>query len=1094
MTTLTDYRAYYEVLERVDEVQARLRRLRIAEGIFALLAVACAAMLLATLAQGYLRFGPAGRLALLLVAGLTAGFAFWRTILTALRDDLNEKQVARYLEMHLPELGNSLINTILLAERADEWSPVLVERALGEAAAAAHGVDLTAALSPRRAKRRAVAAAAAGFLLGVFVVAEPGRFFSAAMQVLLPFSKVPSVGNVQILSVRPGNIVLAQGEPLEIEAVIADPKGRLYEGFFEWTEPAFAEAAAGGEVLRKPLLRDAARPDRFTYRIPQVLRSFDYRLNVGGTETRFFTVTLRRPPLIERIDLAYTYPDYTGLAPQTLSSTGGDIQCPIGTAVAMTLRLSAPAEAASLLFAGGPILKCLPSEDGRALSAHFTVLRNDTYQVRFGGRTPDGAAVAYRVVALEDPPPTIQWTIPARDLAAAPGDSVKLSLKAADRYGLGEVRLLAQSDTDPAPAVVAAWNSFADPKEAILDYAFPVEAARYPRGRSITYWAEAADRRTYQGGDTPKGPNVTTSAKFKILVEDPKAVAESKLEALSRLFDRLRQILAREELARQATDAVAGLEALEAIRAAGSDVAQVQRTIRRDTSAVVAEVTFDADTMPLRETLEVLAANEMTSAVTRADAVAALEDAARLPALGRALAADQDVILAVLRRILDIVPKLTDAVRDAEKRLAPSDLPPDTLAQLKALRDRLKEFMDEQKKVIEASQELAKRPVDDFQDADQRALDELKAVEDRWDAFLTETVADFSKIPAVDASNPTLLKELIEVKTDVEMAAGALARKAVEIAVPLEELGMEGAEEIVENLERWLPDTPDRERWKQEESTAEMEVPHAELPAQLEDLVGQLFEQEEDLFEDMEDTTSGAADSPDKGAGWDAMDGPISSFTAKGITGNRLPNSSEISGRSGEGRSGKASGEFVEEEAAGKGGRRTPTRLAPDAFSQGEVKDSSRESTGGATGGGKVSGGGGEGLEGPVPPELQRRMGNLAGRQAQLRNKADGVNAALRISHYESFTLDEAVDGMRRVQRDLLAGRYRSALRQKDVILDNLRGTRMLVSGELRIRRDTGASIPDEVRQGVFDALEKPMPRGYETYLKRYYERLTETP
>ncbi|HUU31206.1 MAG TPA: hypothetical protein VMY69_03805, partial [Phycisphaerae bacterium] len=896
------------------------------------------------------------------------------------------------------------------------------------------------------------------------------------------------VGDVRFLSVRPGNVVLARDEPLEIEAVIADPKGRLYEGFIEWT------GAAGGEVVRKPLLRDAAQPERFTYRIPQVLRPFDYRLNVGGTETLGFKVTIRRTPLIERIDLAYTYPDYTGLAPQTVCSTGGDVQGPIGTGVAMTIRLSAPAEAASLLFAGGTVLKCLPSEDGRALSAHFTILQNDTYQVRFGGRTPDGAAVAYRVVALDDPPPTIQWTIPARDVTAAPGDSVKLSLKAAHRYGLGEVRLLAQSDTESNPAVVAAWKSFADPKEAILDHAFLVDPGRDPLGRRITYWAEASDRRTYQGGDSPKGPNVAASAKFKILVEDSEAVAKAKLEALSRLLDRLRRILTQQEQARKAADTVTGLKVLAAIRAAGSEVAQTQRTIRQATAAVVAEVTFDADTMPLRETLEVLAANEMTSAVTRAGAVAGLADAARLPALGRALAADQDAILAVLRRILDIVPKLADAVRDAEKRLAPSDLPPETLAQLKALRDRLKEFMDEQKKVIEASQELAKRPVDDFQDADQRALDELKAVEDRWDAFLTETIADFSKIPALDASNPTLLKELIEVKTDVEMAAGALARKAVEIAVPLEELGMEGAEEIVENLERWLPDTPDRERWSQEESTAETEIPHAELPAQLEDLVGQLLEQEEDLFEDMEDTTSGAADSPDKGAGWDAMDGPISSFTAKGVTGNHLPNSSEISGRSGEGRSGKASGEFVEEEAAGKGGRRTPTRLAPDAFSQGEIKDSSRESTGGATGGGKVSGGGGEGLEGPVPLELQRRMGNLAGRQAQLRNKAEGVKAALRVSNYESFTLDEAIDGMRRVQRDLLAGRYRSALRQKDVVLDNLRGTRMLLSGELRIRRDTGASIPDEVRQGVFDALEKPMPRGYETYLKRYYERLTETP
>ena len=41
--------------------------------------------------------------------------------------------------------------------------------------------------------------------------------------------------------------------------------------------------------------------------------------------------------------------------------------------------------------------------------------------------------------------------------------------------------------------------------------------------------------------------------------------------------------------------------------------------------------------------------------------------------------------------------------------------------------------------------------------------------------------------------------------------------------------------------------------------------------------LGDLMEQEEDLFEDAEDTSSGWADSIDKGAGWGTADGPITS-------------------------------------------------------------------------------------------------------------------------------------------------------------------------------------------------------------------------
>ena len=129
-----------------------------------------------------------------------------------------------------------------------------------------------------------------------------------------------------------------------------------------------------------------------------------------------------------------------------------------------------------------------------------------------------------------------------------------------------------------------------------------------------------------------------------------------------------------------------------------------------------------------------------------------------------------------------------------------------------------------------------------------------------------------------------MAKELVEIQTELKMAEDALLKKSADIAVPLEQLGYEMAEEMKTNLEKWLPDTPDREKWSQEESLTDKdkEAPMAELPGELEDLVGDLMEEEEDLFDEMEDVSSSAADSLDKGAGWDAMDGPISNMTRQG--------------------------------------------------------------------------------------------------------------------------------------------------------------------------------------------------------------------
>ena len=72
----------------------------------------------------------------------------------------------------------------------------------------------------------------------------------------------------------------------------------------------------------------------------------------------------------------------------------------------------------------------------------------------------------------------------------------------------------------------------------------------------------------------------------------------------------------------------------------------------------------------------------------------------------------------------------------------------------------------------------------------------------------------------------------------------------------------EMAKEITCNLEKWLPEGPDRERWSQEEplTDAMKEAPLAELPRTLQDQVGNLMEEEKDLFDEMEDVSTSWAD------------------------------------------------------------------------------------------------------------------------------------------------------------------------------------------------------------------------------------------
>jgi len=530
--------------------------------------------------------------------------------------------------------------------------------------------------------------------------------------------------------------------------------------------------------------------------------------------------------------------------------------------------------------------------------------------------------------------------------------------------------------------------------------------------------------------------------------------------------------------------------------ALADEVRAHQVDIQKNTLALVQklEKTEKEAGKVIKRILNNLAYGEMLEAVKQADGVFKCKTLDAFVKEGKQLGAMQDRIIATLRKLLDVTRQAqAETLAEAKKRPG-GDLPEDTRQKLEEARNKLDEFLEQQKRVIEATENLAKKPVEDFSAEDEEMLKKLANAEDDLSKFMKELHSDLSKVPEQDFANSSLLKEALEIQTELKMAKDALTKKCADIAVPIEQLGYEMAEEIKTNMEKWLPDKPDRERWSQEEaiSDANKEAPMAELMGELEDLIGELAEEEEDLFDEMEDVSSSAADSLDKGAGWDALDGPISDMGAKGVTGNQLPNTSEMAGRSGEGRTGKSSGEFVGDEAVGKGGRKTPSRLTPDAYEKGVVKDHSKDPVGGATGGGKESGQGGEGLEGPGRRSPgKRELQRLAGKQAALRNKAEGIELQFQVANFHHTDLGKLIDLMVQVERDLKAGRYQNALRRRKVMLKGLGDVKQYVEGEFEVRQDTTTNLPTDIQKDLLGSMQDPSPAGWEEMNRQYFERLS---
>jgi hypothetical protein len=1059
--------------ERLGIIRDRWRSSRVIAGATLLIAIFCLVVLLLAGAEALVYFSGSVRWVLLGASLLALGTALAQLILRPMLQPISLERVARMVELRRPEIGNILIGGLQLT-RAHCPAPSLAEAALRQAVTCSARLDPAVTVDRARLLRLAKLAAAALALLLLAFAASPTRMSGALKRLIMPGVFVPRTGSVKIVEVRPGNATVLAGSEVAICVRIAPtgdqrhPPARLYY-----------QASGGTEFSRR---MESADGRNYTYLIRNLEQEIRYRVEIGDSQTGYYRLRLVPRPAVTRLDFEYRFPAYTGRQPQELLNVANrEIRVPVGTQVRLRAHTNRPVKKAYVDLGAGRKQDMTCSSLG--LRAGFRVEKSGSYSIIIEG--PDGHRnlnpPRYPIIALPDAPPVVRITAPGRDLEIPVDGGLPLAIRASDDYGISKLRLLFRRNRGGELQELAAWNSFISPRSVQQATRWKLSARDFDPGDIVYYHAEATDR-----GQTGKSPT------FQVKLIDPREAKARKLKDLTQFMARLRKILEQQRAARAGAVALFAKPIARKQLLAGCKLLACQQGVIRSNTLVAAELAplDDATARKVRQAVLLLAAGPERVAEKLAENLAASLSAAGSKTDRAQLLRNQDLIIRRLSELLLIIEKLEAQVTKEDDKEA-SDLPDDVREKLKNLSDKLKEFMEEQKKLLEAWNELAKRPVEDLTAEDKKKMKALIATEDKWEKFLKDAHSDLSKLHKQDFTDPKLLKELIETYVEVETAKGAMTAGSKPVPVPVEQAGLESAEALTTHLEKWLTDTPDRDKWEMEEPLAEGQTPMAELPEQLEDLIGDLMEEQEDIFEEMEDTTSSWTDSLDKGAGWDAMDGPISNMSAQGVTGNRLPNSSEISGRSGEGRTGKAAGEFVEKTATGKGGRKTPTRLTPDQFLKGQIEDKSKDPAGGSTGGGKVGGSGGEGLEGPAPPETKAATGRLAGKQAQILSRAERIRLELKVRNHPTADLDRVIALMKGVHSDIKDGRYRNISRKRNIMLTGLKTTRDFAAASSQVRTEKTRVMPKRLRDQLYDAMDGGVPSGYEELVKKYYESIS---
>jgi hypothetical protein len=1076
------YDGYSELLGRVGSARRAWSRAYVTENIFKFATLFGGTLLLFTLLAAMgpvptpLRWAMLGVLTVLLVGGSI------RYIFGPLFRQWTDEEIAVHVESKFPEIDNAVINSLQLANDPIIRERTIVARIIRHAERHTRSIRFSDAIDRRGAARYGIAAMVLLAGLAVFAFGFSDAFGRAMTRILVPGRYVATVGIAHIIEVKPGTAVVIVGDPVPFEVTYRQIGPGEVEGSIAYT-------VNGADTVSRPM--KAEGKDKFTFTLPELRSPLSYRVTVGGTESESYGIQVTERPAVTRIDIRYVLPAYTGLKSTVESDTNGDLKALAGTTAELTITASKALAGGTIKDYGIDVSLTVNADNPRVLTGRVAIDESGSYTIRVRDREghANRSLVIHRVTALPDRAPTVRISVPGKDVVAEPGDKVRIAFEAKDDYGVALAEFVARREQAKTEgSAVASWKEFADRRNVQNTHTIYLDPAQFKPGAVLEYWVRVTDTRRLNG--KASGQTARTPA-FLIKVLDKQKVAEERIKNIKNWQERLRKVLEHEKAIRHSAVGLGKSGNLAEFAVIAAKLSQRQADARLDVMRIAGDIKpTDSNTRRVKEILHALAANEMAAAVKSSETVQKVPELHGKKAELEVFRKDVEKVIVSIQKILDILPKLEEQVRKESEDDEGFDLSEDAKEKLRDLERGLKDFIDEQKKVIDATQELAQKNVDDFTKEDDRKLKELSATEDKWSQFFIEKHNDLSKLPEQDLANSSLLKELLEVQSEVQMAKDALAKKAKEIATPIEENGLELAKTLETHIEKWLPDTPDRDKWKMEEPLGDADTPMAELPKELEDLVGDLMEEEEDLMEEVEDATAGYADSLDKGAGWDAMDGPISNMSAQGVTGNRLPNKSEIGGRSGEGRSGKSSGEFVEQDATGKGGRKTPTRLTPDAFEKGQVNDTSKDPMGGSTGGGKASGAGAGGLEGPLPPPVKAKLKNIAQRQAELRNRAEKINAKFKVMKWPT-PFEETVKAMKLNEADLNNARYQNVLRRRPILLKNLKTTRQFLGEQVRVNRDYSTALPKYLQDEILDASQSGTPRGYEKLLKDYYKSIS---
>ena len=1092
--------AYPRLVDAMDELRRAWRQRQLLEAGLLIAAAVTGVLVLAIAADNLIKFGVAGRVVLfallvgsgcLLVVSLLA-----KRWLEQRRDDF----FAALVEKRFPDLDNRLINALQLGRGTEPGSPRIVEAIVADASEMTYEIDMSDSLDWQPVRRAMICGGVVLGALVLYAVLGGERFANGLSRVLLPMAQIDpyTATIIDANSIRPREGANHFAEETDVRFSV-DLRGVI---------PRMAEVQyrVDGQPHWIPLQMAPTRKQpskeatRFVVTLEEVRHSFDFLVVAGDARSAMYRVEVLRRPRIKSLQVQLAPPAYTGLGRQDGGSTG-EVAALAGTHVTLQVTASKSLRSAEFVTESGQsfalkkdaaaqvedkteiwttdFLLVVPNAKLTSGQLVRRISAPDQFQLKLVDNHghENSNPVWHSIVAIPDLPPRVAIPRPGQDRQVQPGATVPLEVTARDDYGVDEVRVFFRINDNEAIHELTRWKPKGEDLQKGLGYDWKLAESGIRGGDIIRYWARAADR------NTVTGPGSSKSRQFSIFVITPQQEQERlemQLEDFAQLLEGLIRLQSENRARTSGGDAfVSLLERQARIRKGSRQLAALMKRSSLPLTTIVGALE-ELAVGPMADVIRLFENGENTK-----------NEARQREVRGESLPI-QDEIIKQLQALLARLEKNQQARKEL-RRIRKKDK-----SQHKAITTALEKLMKDLERLHADESELAnkleklpKKKTDEFQEEELDANKEFDDLATKLNKWKKGTIDELTKLPTGFIKDFGLRQDVNSVFEEVEAVAKRPKTSSLEVA--LEDLGSSKATEMLENLEIWMPDAPDALKWLMEEPLDQkrMEMPEMPLPDALEDLIGELLQEAEEFEEEADDITSAWGDNLNQ-AGWGVSDGPISNFSAKGVTGNDLPNNNEVSGRAGDGRRGKSSGQMVGDTARGLDGRKTPARLNNEKYEPGKLKEEGRLDPNGSTGGGKRAGEGRKGLQGGTPPPFSKDMKRLSERQKGFREKATQVARKLDTASVRGRRLREAIKLMESADKDLQNRKYDDAFRKRRVALGQIRGALQGVDQGTVIRLNQARDLPAELREELLQSTDESYPKGYESLLESYYRALSE--